>query len=56
MVIPLGPYTGAPVVVRLDDTDTQPIAQRSLATLPPSGSSGTKWKFKSRLDGLSRSS
>src|SRR5262249_14077193 len=32
MVIPLGLYTGAPVVVRLDDTDTQPLALRSLAT------------------------
>src|SRR5262249_24092500 len=52
MTIGLGPYTGAPVVVRLDDTDTQPIALRTLATVPPFGSSGTKWKFKTPADGL----
>jgi Tol biopolymer transport system component len=52
MVIPLGPYAGDPVVVRLDDGDSQPIALRSLVTLPPLGASGIKWRFKSKSDGL----
>jgi hypothetical protein len=52
MVIPLGPYTGDAVVVRLDDADSQPIAIRSLLALPPLGASGTKWRFKSKADGL----
>ena len=54
MVIALGPYGGDPVVVRLDDSDSQPIALRSLLTLPPLGGSGTKWRFKSKSDGLQR--
>jgi hypothetical protein len=52
MVIPLGPYAGDPVVVRLDDGDSSPIAIRSLPTLPPLGASGVKWRFKSKIDGL----
>jgi hypothetical protein len=52
MVIALGSYGGEPVTVRLDDGDSQPIAERSLLTLPPLGTSGTKWRFKSKSDGL----
>ncbi len=52
MLIPLGPYTGDPIVVRLDDGDSAPIAARSLATLPPLGASGAQWQFKAKVDGL----
>ena len=52
MVIALGAYGGEPVSVRVDDGDSQPLVQRLIATVPPSGSSGTKWQFKSKLDGL----
>ena len=52
MVIPLGAYTGDAVVVRLDDGDSQPVALRSLVTLPPFGKSGKTWRFKSKVDGV----
>lgn len=52
MTIDLGPYTGAPVVVRLDDGGTQPIALRSLSALSSLGSSGSKWRFATKSDGL----
>ncbi len=54
MVIPLALYMGDPVVVRLDDGDSQPIAIRSFLTLPPLGTSGTKWRFKSKSDGVQK--
>jgi hypothetical protein len=53
MTIPLGSYANEPVTVRLDDGDTQPIAARALASLPPL-SSGTKWQFKAKADGLQK--
>jgi hypothetical protein len=52
MVIGLGSYGGEPVTVRLDDGNSQPIALRSLFTLPPRGSSGARWQFKAKGDGL----
>src|SRR5262249_40037481 len=52
MIINLGSYAGAPVAVRLDDTDTQPIAQLDLATLPAIGHAGNNWQVKSKGDGL----
>jgi len=52
MAIPLGSYTGDAVVVRLDDGDSQPIALRSLVTLPPFGKSGKTWRFKAKSEGL----
>src|SRR5262249_37608666 len=54
MTIALGSYAGEPVSVRFDDTVTQPIAQRGLPTLPPLGTSGTKWQFKAKPDGLQK--
>jgi Tol biopolymer transport system component len=54
MTIGLGSYAGEPVGVRLDDSTTQPIAQRDLPLLPPQGSSGTKWQFKAKPDGLQK--
>jgi hypothetical protein len=48
MLIPLAAYNGEQVNVRLDDGDTQPIAERTLRAVPASGSSGTQWKFKSK--------
>ena len=34
--------------MRLDDGDTQPIAERTLPAVAPSGGSGKLWKFKSK--------
>ncbi len=48
MLIPLGVYNGEQVTVRLDDGDSQPIAERSLREVAPSGKSGKLWKFKSK--------
>ncbi len=48
MLIPLAAYNGEQVNVRLDDGDTQPIAERTLRAVPASGSSGKQWKFKSK--------
>lgn len=48
MLIALGAYAGEPVRLRLDDGDSQPIAQRSLGALPPSGQSGSLWRFKAK--------
>src|SRR5262249_47242776 len=53
MLIPLGSYANEPVVVRLDDGDTQPIAVRAFPSLPALGSTGTKWQFKAK-DGVQK--
>jgi hypothetical protein len=52
MQIALAGYHGEPVTATLTDSDSPSIATQTLATLPPSGSSGKKWRFKSTLDGL----
>ncbi len=49
MLIPLGAYNGEQVNVRLDDGDTQPIADRTLRAIAAAGGSGKLWKFKSKL-------
>jgi hypothetical protein len=54
MLIALGSYGGEPVTVRLDDGDSQPIALRSLLTVPPLGASGTRWRFKSKSNGIQK--
>jgi hypothetical protein len=46
------PYTGEPVTVRLDDTDTQPIVQQLVPTLPERAFG--KWEFRSDGDGLKK--
>jgi hypothetical protein len=53
MTIGLGSYAGEPVTVRLDDTDTQPIAARAFVSIPPFGSAGTRWRFKAK-DGVQK--
>ncbi len=52
MTIALPPYQGDPVLVRLDDGDSAPIAERLFPALPPVGKSGATWRFKSKSLGL----
>ena len=51
LVIPLASYNGQNVSVRLDDIDGL-IAKQSVGALRPQGSSGTKWRYKLRGNGL----
>lgn len=51
-VIPLAAYNGAAVVVRLDDTDSAPIASQDVGALPPAGKTGKQWQYKVRTTGL----
>jgi hypothetical protein len=52
--IALASYAGEPIVIRLDDLDSQPIVQRGLPTLAPLGHSGKSWQFKSKAPGLQK--
>jgi hypothetical protein len=52
MMIELPSYLNEPVSVRLDDTDTVPIARLDVGALPPHGSSGKLWQLKLEGDGL----
>jgi Tol biopolymer transport system component len=52
LTIALADYAGEPVTVRLDDTDSSPIASEMLATVPPKGSRGNLWQYKVKTDGL----
>ncbi len=56
MVVPLvaDPGPSDVVTVRLDDGDTQPIAQRTLLPLPPAGKSGKLWRFQDKVGSLRR--
>jgi hypothetical protein len=51
LVVALPGYAHEPVTVDLADT-SGPLASQSLTLLPPQGSRGNKWQFKSKLDGL----
>jgi hypothetical protein len=42
-----------PVTVRLEDGDGL-IAQRYIGPVAPKGTSGKKWQFKSKLDGVQK--
>jgi hypothetical protein len=53
LVDPQTPYVSQPIEVRLDDADTTPIARRSVA-LAPFGSSGLRWAFRSKANGLQK--
>jgi hypothetical protein len=53
MYIPLATYTNEPVRVRLDDTDTTPIAEALLGSIPPKGRAPFKqWRFKTKAPGV----
>ena len=48
-----GDYTGQPLTVRLEDSNGL-IATQYLGAIPPAGTSGKKWKFKSKADGIQK--
>jgi hypothetical protein len=53
MNIPLAGYNGAPVRVRLDDTDSMPIAEAVLGPIPEKGHDPIRqWKFKIKAPGV----
>jgi hypothetical protein len=54
VLLALADYLGEPVSVRLEDGDATPIAQQSVGTLAPVGSSTTKWQFKTKALGLQK--
>ncbi|HYR96819.1 MAG TPA: hypothetical protein VEM57_08780, partial [Candidatus Binatus sp.] len=54
MVIDLAGYATEPVTVSLSDTDTPTIASQSVGALAPLGTSGRKWQFKTRADGVQK--
>jgi Tol biopolymer transport system component len=51
---PLAGYTDEPVTVRLDDLDSTPIVQARIGSIPPKGSTGTKFQHKVKADGLQK--
>src|SRR5262249_6878721 len=54
MVIDLAGYTNQAVTVSLADGDTPTIASQSVGALPPLGTSGKKWQFKTFADRVQR--
>jgi Tol biopolymer transport system component len=52
--LPLTSYTGEPVSLRLDDGDSTPIALQSVGALPPKGTSGRRWQFKTTVLGVQK--
>jgi hypothetical protein len=40
--------------VRLSDTDSPLIVAQTVGTLPPQGTSGKRWQFRSAADGLQK--
>lgn len=44
----LAAYAGEPVTLRLDDTNSTPIAETVVGALPPHGGSGKVWQFKNK--------
>jgi Tol biopolymer transport system component len=52
--LPLGTYDGEPVTVRLDDTDSSPVALQAVGEVLPKGQSGTKWQFKTKSPGVQK--
>lgn len=52
--LPLSSYDSEPVTVRIDDTDSQPIAQQAMGTLPPKGASGERWQFSTKAPGVQK--
>jgi hypothetical protein len=54
MLIDLAGYSSEAVTVSLADTDTPTIASQSVGALPPLGTSGKKWQFRTLADGLQK--
>ena len=52
LVIDLESYDGEPVSIRLDDSDSSPIATATIPTVPPVGSSGKRWLHVTSGDGV----
>jgi hypothetical protein len=52
LTVALAAYSGEPVTVRLDDSDSSPIVSQTLATIPPKGTKGNTWQYKVKPDGL----
>ncbi|HLY37960.1 MAG TPA: hypothetical protein VKU61_07990, partial [Candidatus Binatia bacterium] len=50
-LLPLSGYTGEPLTVRLDDTDSTPIVQQAIGGLT---GAGTKWQFKTKALGVQK--
>jgi Tol biopolymer transport system component len=53
-LLPMASYTSEPVTVRLEDGNPTPIVQQAIGVLAPSGSSGTKWEFKTAAHGVQK--
>ena len=51
IALPLGSYSGLPVIVGLIDGNGT-IASQNIGRLPPKGGKGTKWQYKAKGDGL----
>jgi len=51
--LPAG-YSGESVTVSLSDSDTPTIASQALGALPPLGSSGTRWQFRTTATGVQK--
>jgi YVTN family beta-propeller protein len=54
MNIALSSYGGENVTVTLSDADTPTIATQTIGPLPPAGTSGTKFRFRTTADGVQR--
>src|SRR5262249_54092209 len=54
MMITLNSYANEPVIVSLADSDTPSIVSQSVGALPVVGTSGRKWQFKTKLDGVQK--
>jgi Tol biopolymer transport system component len=52
--VPLAAYANQPVTVRLDDTDSHPIARQDLGALPPKGTKGKVSLFRTKTLGLQK--
>jgi hypothetical protein len=53
--LPLGSFDAStPVTVRLDDTDSAPIVQARVASVPAKGTTGTLFVSKTKSDGLQK--
>jgi YVTN family beta-propeller protein len=54
LVIDLAAYASDPITVSLADGDSPLIASQSVGALTPLGTSGKKWQFKARANGVQK--